>query len=612
MDSLYPPYPKVSVAVASCGIAAGAEDVLSVLTKRFEGTDVKVGKVGCIGICQREPLAHVQIPGCPRLIFADLDEDSAGVLADALIEGNVPSGLALCKLPEHRKNGASRIAGNGAISRIPDWRELDFFKKQTPVVMRNCGIVDPENIEEYIACGGYFSLHKCLKEMTPDSVIETVVNSGLRGRGGAGFVTGRKWGFARASQGERKYVVCNADEGDPGAYMDRNVLESDPHSVIEGMIIGGYAIGACQGIFYVRHEYPLAVKRIERALNQARKYGLLGKDIFGSAFRFDITIVMGAGAFVCGEETALIASIEDRIGEPRPRPPFPTDNGVRGCPTCINNVETWANIPRIIEKGSDWFAKMGTEESKGTKVFSLVGDINTTGLIEVEMGTTLGEIVYDIGGGPPPGTQIKAVQTGGPSGGAITKDHFDAPVDYGTLTRLGSIMGSGGIVVLGDTTCMVDLVKYFLEFIQDESCGKCVPCREGIPRMLEIVTAITEGKGKEEDLGTLKDLANMVKNSSLCGLGQTAPNLTLCSLRNCREEYEVHIRRHQCPAGVCRALIRLHIDEEKCAGCGRCAKVCPAQAISGEKKQPHTIDQALCIQCGACFEECKFGAVVKE
>jgi len=613
--SLYPPSPKVSVAVASCGIAAGAEELLPVFQEGFEGTDYLVGKVGCIGICQREPLVHVQVPRHPRLVFCELDEKKSSKLVEALLDGDIPSEWVLCKIPERKGEGPDAFLTAKAakkINAVPGWRELSFFKKQRRVVMQNCGLLDPENINEYVACGGYSSLRKCLMEMTPESVVEEVTNSGLRGRGGAGFPTGRKWKFTRDARGEPKYIVCNADEGAPGAYMDRNVLESDPHSVIEGMVIAAYAVGASRGIVYVRHEYPLAVRRVELALDQARKYGLLGEDILGSGFGFDVSVVMGAGAFVCGEETALIASIEDSIGEPRPRPPFPANEGLWGKPTCINNVETLANVPRIIEKGAEWFSQMGTEKSKGTKVFSLVGEVNTTGLIEVEMGTTLREIVYDIGGGGPAGTGVKAVQTGGPSGGCIPEKRFDSAVDYETLTALGSIMGSGGIVVLGQNTCMVDLVKYFLEFIQDESCGKCVPCREGIPRMIEIVTDITEGRGKEEDLETLKDLANMVKDASLCGLGQTAPNLTLCALRNCREEYVAHVQEKRCPARVCRALIHLYIDPERCTGCGLCARVCASEAISGEKEQPHCINQELCTRCGACYEVCRFNAVVKE
>ncbi|MCK4267004.1 MAG: 4Fe-4S binding protein, partial [Thermoplasmata archaeon] len=473
------------------------------------------------------------------------------------------------------------------------------------------GILNPNNIEEYIGLGGYSASGKALCSMQPEEVIEEIKKSGLQGRGGAGFPTGFKWEFCRKAKGDVKYIVCNADEGDPGAYMNRSLLEGNPHSVLEGMLIGAYAIGASEGIIYIRHEYPLAVKTIEIAMDQMREYGLLGKNILGTGFDFTINIVPGAGAFVCGEETALIASIEGKKGEPRQRPPFPAQKGIWGKPTNINNVETWANIPLIINKGAEWFSKIGTEGSKGTKIFSLVGKINNTGLVEVPMGLTLREMVYDIGGGIPNGKEFKAIQTGGPSGGCIPKELLDLPIDYKKLAEAGSIMGSGGLVVMDEDTCMVDVAKYFLGFLQEESCGKCLTCREGIERMLEIVTDITEGNGTMEDIGLLEDLGCVVKDASMCGLGQTAPNPVLSTLRYFKDEYLAHIQEKICPAGVCRALINFSILADDCTGCGACKKACPEDAISGEKKQMHTIDQEKCIKCGLCFETCKFNAIVK-
>jgi len=495
---------------------------------------------------------------------------------------------------------------------IKSLNEVKFYKKQMRIALRNCGLINPENIEEYIAYDGYKALAKVLTEMTPEQVIDWVKRSGLRGRGGGGFPTGLKWEFAAKAPGDVKYVVCNADEGDPGAYMDRSILEGDPHSVIEAMAIAGYAIGSKQGYVYVRAEYPLAVKRLEIAINQAREYGLLGKNILGTDFEFDIEIRLGAGAFVCGEETALMTSIEGHRGEPRPRPPFPAVKGLWGKPTLLNNVETYANIPVIILKGPEWFASIGTEKSKGTKVFALVGKVNNTGLIEVPMGTTVREIVEDIGGGIPGGKKFKAVQTGGPSGGCIPASLMDTPIDFDSLTALGTMMGSGGMIVMDEDTCMVDIAKFFLEFTVDESCGKCPPCRIGTRRMLEILQKITSGNGTEEDLEKLEELAYSIKDSALCGLGQTAPNPVLSTLRYFRDEYEAHVKEKRCPAGACKALLRIVIDKDLCKGCGICAKNCPANAITGQIKKPFEIDQSKCIKCGVCIEKCPFKAISKK
>ncbi|MDO8722397.1 MAG: NADH-quinone oxidoreductase subunit NuoF [Syntrophales bacterium] len=495
------------------------------------------------------------------------------------------------------------------ISSIPTMQEIPFFACQKLRVLRNRGIINPGKIEEYIARDGYFGLAKALTEMTPADIVKEVTASGLRGRGGAGFPTGLKWQFCSQSRGDVKYVLCNADEGDPGAFMDRSVLEADPHAVLEGMVIAARAIGAHYGYIYCRAEYPLAIHQLNIAIAQARECGLLGKDILGTGFDFDLEIYQGAGAFVCGEETALMTSIEGKRGMPRPRPPFPAVAGLWGKPSVLNNVETFANVAQIILKGAAWYASVGTEKSKGTKVFALTGDVNNVGLVEVPMGTTLRTIVYEIGGGIPGGKKFKAAQLGGPSGGCIPAEHLDAPVDYEKVTELGAIMGSGGLIVMNEDKCIVDIARFFIDFCQDESCGKCTPCREGTKRMLQILTSITEGKGREGDIELLQEMAVIIKNSSLCGLGQTAPNPILSTIRYFRDEYEAHIKEGRCPAGVCTALKRYTIDAEKCTGCGVCAKVCPTKAARGEKKQPHEIDQETCSKCGVCMEKCKFDAI---
>ncbi len=554
--------------------------------------EVKVIQTGCQGLCAKGPIVVVHPGGT---FYEEVNPTKAEKIFKDHVVGDRPADEYL--LREENADGADS-----------DFR---FYKKQTRIALRNCGVIDPENIDEYIGTGGYEALGRALTQMTPDEVIQVVLDSGLRGRGGAGFPTGKKWKFACANRGEvQKYVCCNADEGDPGAFMDRSILEGDPHSVFEAMAIAGYAIGADQGYIYVRAEYPIAVERLRIALRQAREYGFLGKDIFGSGFNFDIDLRLGAGAFVCGEETALMTSIEGNRGEPHPRPPFPAVKGLFESPTILNNVETYANIPEIIVKGADWFASMGTETSKGTKVFALGGKVNNTGLVEIPMGTTLREVIEDIGGGVPKGKKFKAAQTGGPSGGCIPEQYYDIPIDYETLKSIGCMMGSGGMIVMDEDNCMVDIAKFFLEFTVSESCGKCTPCRIGTKRMLEILTRITEGKGEMEDLTKLEELAKYIQANSLCGLGQTAPNPVLSTMRYFRDEYIAHIKDKRCPAGVCKALCSYEIDATKCKGCTLCARNCPADAIIGSVKEPHKIDQEKCIKCGACKDNCRFNAVV--
>lgn len=558
--------------------------------------EIQVVRTGCFGLCELGPVVVVYPEG---VFYSRVKEEYVPeIVEEHLLKGRIVKKYLY----------GESVTEEG----IKPLEETEFFKKQQRVALRNCGLINPEDIKEAIAFDGYKALAKVLTEMTPEEVISEIKKSGLRGRGGGGFPTGIKWEFAYNQKETPKYVVCNADEGDPGAFMDRSVLEGDPHSVLEAMAIAGYAIGANHGYIYVRAEYPLAVKRLQIAIDQAREYGLLGKNIFNTGFDFDIEIRLGAGAFVCGEETALLNSVMGKRGEPRPRPPFPAVKGVWEKPTIINNVETYANIPAIILKGAEWFSSIGTEKSKGTKVFALGGKINNTGLVEIPMGTTLREIIFEIGGGIPNGKKFKAAQTGGPSGGCIPAEHLDTPIDYDSLLSIGSMMGSGGLIVMDEDNCMVDIAKFFLEFTVDESCGKCSPCRIGTRRMLELLNKITSGKGEEGDIEKLETLANSIKASSLCGLGQTAPNPVLSTLRYFRDEYEAHIKEKRCPAGVCQALLKFRIDPEKCKGCGICAKNCPTNAISGKVKQPHVIDQDKCIKCGTCMDKCPFDAIYKK
>ena len=559
--------------------------------------EVKVVRTGCFGLCEMGPVVVVYPEGA---FYARVKEENV----DEIVSEHLMKGRVVTSLLYHDKTSAHHA--------ITSLENVDFYKKQMRVALRNCGAIDPENIDEYIAVDGYKGLTKALTQMTPEEVIAEVLKSGLRGRGGAGFPTGKKWEFTAKAQGDQKYVCCNADEGDPGAFMDRSILEGDPHAVIEAMAIAGYAVGATQGYIYVRAEYPIAVQRLEIAIKQAREYGLLGENILDTGFNFDLDIRLGAGAFVCGEETALMTSIEGKRGEPRPRPPFPAVKGLFQKPTLLNNVETYANIAQIIDKGADWFASIGTERSKGNKVFALGGKITNTGLVEVPMGTTLREIIYDIGGGCPGGKAFKAVQTGGPSGGCLPAALLDTQIDYDNLIAAGSMMGSGGMIVMDEDNCMVDIARFFLDFTVDESCGKCTPCRIGTRRMLEILQRITNGQGQDGDIERLETLAYNIKNTALCGLGQTAPNPVLSTLRYFRHEYEAHIYEKRCPAGHCQALLHYEIDPEKCKGCTACTRVCPAGAISGTPRHAHTIDVSKCLKCGACMEKCKFYAISRK
>ena len=563
--------------------------------KGLEGK-VKVVRTGCFGLCALGPIMIVYPEGS---FYSQVKvEDIPEIVEEHFVKGNVVTRLLY----------QETVTDNG----IKSLNETNFYKKQHRVALRNCGVIDPEDIEEYIARDGYRALAKTLKELTPEQVIQIVKDSGLRGRGGGGFLTGLKWSFTAANEADQKYVVCNADEGDPGAFMDRSVLEGDPHCIVEAMTICGYATGATEGYVYVRAEYPIAVKRLKIAIEEAREAGMLGKDIFGSGFDFDLHVRLGAGAFVCGEETALMTSIEGNRGEPRPRPPYPAVKGLFGKPTTENNVETFANIPQIILKGADWFASMGTEKSKGTKVFALGGKITNTGLVEIPMGTTLREIIEEIGGGIPNGKKFKAAQTGGPSGGCIPASLMDTPIDYDNLTAIGCMMGSGGLIVMDEDNCMVDIAKFFLDFTVDESCGKCTPCRIGTKRLREMLDKITDGKATLHDLDELEELCYYIKENSLCGLGQTAPNPVLATLKFFRDEYVAHVVEKRCPAGVCKKLVTYSIDADKCKGCTACARKCPVGAISGAVKQAHTIDTEKCLKCGVCIDTCRFGAVVKK
>ena len=581
--------------------SSGGDQVLENLKKEIKNfgldEEVEVVQTGCHGLCALGPIVIVYPDAT---YYANVQpEDAKDIVAEHLLKGR-PVERLIYREEEEKE--------------LKTLNDTAFYKKQMRIALRNCGVIDPEKIDEYIGRGGYQALGKVLTEMTPDEVIQTILDSGLRGRGGAGFPTGMKWKFCAVNKvdPEDKFVCCNADEGDPGAFMDRSVLEGDPHALLEAMAIAGYAIGSAHGFIYVRAEYPLAVKRLQIAIAQAEEYGLLGKNIFGTGFNFDIKLRLGAGAFVCGEETALMTSIEGKRGEPRPRPPFPANKGLFQKPTILNNVETYANVTQIILNGADWFKSIGTEKSKGTKVFALGGKITNTGLVEVPMGTTLREIVEEIGGGVPNGKKFKAAQTGGPSGGCIPMSEIDVPIDYENLLAIGSMMGSGGMIIMDEDNCMVDIAKFFMEFCVDESCGKCTPCRIGTKRMLEILNKITEGKGTLEDIDKLEELGNYIKENALCGLGQTAPNPVLSTLNYFRHEYIAHVTEKRCEAGVCKALLSYVIDPEKCKGCTLCARQCPAKAITGTVKQPHVIDQEKCIKCGACMDACKFKAIYKK
>lgn len=578
--------------------ANGSKEIQLTLARQLQKfalqEEIMVVETGCHGFCEHGPLVIVYPEG---IFYCGVKPDDV----QAIVEEHLYKGRIVQRLLYHEPTSAEQVQG---------YSEISFYQKQHRLVLANCGIINSEAIEEYIAVGGYEALALAVTQLSPQQVVDAVKASGLRGRGGGGFPTGLKWQFAKEAAGSKKYVICNADEGDPGAFMDRSVLEGDPHRVLEGMAVCGYAIGADEGYIYIRAEYPLAIKRLRVAISQAEEMGLLGGDIFGSGFNFKIHIKEGAGAFVCGEETALIASIEGRRGMPRPRPPFPAVSGLWGCPTNINNVETFANVPLIIEHGADWYRRFGTQSSTGTKVFALTGKINNTGLAEVPMGITMREIIYDIGGGINNGKRFKAVQIGGPSGGCLPEEQLDLPVDYDSLLAAGAMMGSGGLVVMDEDTCMVDVAKFFLDFTQSESCGKCTPCREGTKRMLEILTRITEGQGRDGDIELLEGLARNIKETALCGLGQTAPNPVLSTLKYFRSEYEAHIYENRCPAKVCEKLLRYEIGSD-CRGCGLCVRQCPVQAVSGTLRQKHVIDQTKCIKCGTCLEACPFKAISK-
>ena len=623
LKTLFPKGTKVSVGMATCGLSTGADRVYETIQNEVEKgkLPLSVAQTGCIGFCQREPVVDIFEPGKPRVFYQEVTPERAKEIVHRWLGNEVVGDWLFCKMEKEDWIAEDRIQDYSirlipkGIDGTPHYHEVPFYNKQLKIALRNCGFINPDRIEEYVARGGYFSLYKALFEMKPEEIIEVVKRSGLRGRGGAGFFTGNKWETCRKAKGDQKFILCNADEGDPGAYMDRSILEGDPHSVIEGMVIGAYAIGANEGFIYVRNEYPLAIQKLQIALQRAEEMGFLGNNILGSGFSLKINLFRGGGAFVCGESTALMASIEGRVGEPRAKHIHTTESGLWDKPSNLNNVETWNNVPIILSRGSDWYSKIGTDQSKGTKVFSIVGKVNNTGLIEVPMGITLREIVYDIGGGVPDGKKFKAVQTGGPSGGCIPESLIDLPVDFDRLTEAGSMMGSGGMIVMDESTCMVDVAKYFMEFLKGESCGKCTTCREGTKRMHEILTEISEGRGNMEHIELLKELGWVTAEASLCQLGGTAPNPVLSTIRYFQEEFEEHILRKRCPAKVCRALLQFRILSDVCKRCGKCIKVCPADAITGkqrtkkEKGRPFKINTKKCIKCGMCFEACKFKAI---
>ena len=604
---------KVNIGMASCGIAAGAQAAYETAVEEYSGKNgVDICKTGCIGFCEVEPLVEVLSGGKPRIMYKKVTADKIKDVIEGYRANDFDLKMILGQMKDPRSlldsETANPLDGVEPIDGIPILEDISFYGDQVKVAMRNCGYINPDAIEEYIARKGYVAFLNALKDMKPSKIIDVVKASGLRGRGGGGFPTGIKWATCAKHSGDRM-IICNADEGDPGAYMDRSILEGDPHSVLEGMLIAAVAIGSHQGSIYVRNEYPLAVKRLVTAIKQAKNYGLLGKNIAGSDFSFDIKISTGAGAFVCGESTALMASLEGNVGRPRAKYIHTVEKGFRDQPSNLNNVETYANVPAILLKGAKWYAQMGTEHSKGTKVFSLVGKIKNTGLVEVPMGISLRDIVFKIGGGVPKKKKFKAVQTGGPSGGCIPERFLDLPVDYQKLTEVGSIMGSGGMIVMDQDTCMVDVARYFVDFLKEESCGQCNPCREGLKQMLEILTRICNGDGVDTDITLLEELGVMMQRFSLCGLGTSAPNPVLTTILYFRDEYEKHIREKKCPAGVCKPLFHYEIDEADCTGCRVCFRKCPQEAISGEKKKPHTIDQEKCIKCGICYDACKFEAV---
>ena len=614
-SEFYPKRVRISVGMGTCGLANGAGDVFEGIRDEIQkqGLDFVVRQVGCIGFCQMEPIVDVLAPRLPRVFYHHMSPERGRELVSGISEGNFCTKWALARLDQDKLLVELDRPLDGklnGLASVPTFEQLPFYKDQVKIALRNCGFIDPHDIEEYLAAGGYSALSKVLMEMGPEQIIDTIEKAGLRGRGGGGFVTGKKWRVCRQAPGYPKYIICNGDEGDPGAFMDRSIMESNPYVILEGMTIGAYAIGAEQGYIYVRLEYPLAVENLRSAIKQAREYGLLGESILGTGFGFDVQVSRGAGAFVCGEETALIASLAGYAGEPRTRNVYPAEKGLFGRPTVINNVETWANVPVIINKDWKWFAEIGSDKSKGTKVFSVVGKVRNTGLVEVPMGITLRRIIYDICGGILNERKFKGVQTGGPSGGCLPESVLDLPVDFDRLTEAGSIMGSGGMIVMDDRICVVEVARYFMEFLTRESCGKCTACREGLRQILEVLERITSGKGVPEDIELLEELCLYVRDNSLCGLGKTAANPVLSTLRYFRQEYMAHIEQQKCPAGVCRELTTFRIAPEKCKACGKCIKVCGVEAITGKKKVPHLISEDKCIQCGACREVCPFDAVI--